>query len=135
MNLNPYLTFDGRAAEAIAFYSGVFATEPMAVMTYSDMPSTEGLPPGMEGMIAHARMQVGGVLLQISDGFGAHEGWTGFSLQLDCTSVAEARALFEALSEGGEIVMPLQEEFWADAFGLCRDRFGVPWMVNCEKTA
>ena len=135
MKINPYLSFDGRAAEAIAFYSRVFETEPTEVMKFSDMPSTEGLPPGMDDLIAHARMQVGGVWLQISDGFGAHEGWKGFSLQLDCASVDEARGLFDALAEGGEVVMPLQEEFWAAAFGLCRDRFGVPWMVNCDKPA
>ena len=134
MEINTYLTFDGTARAAITFYAKVFGTEPIAMMTFGEMPDGGAPDPALQDRIAHARIKVHGRDLMVSDTgpWSPHQGFAGFNIQVDCDSVNEAHDVFAALSEGGEITMPMAETFWAPAFGMCKDQFGVPWMVNCD---
>ncbi|WP_222611795.1 VOC family protein [Shimia ponticola] len=133
MEINTYLTFDGTAREAIMFYAKVFDTEPMAMMTFGEMPDG-GPDPDLKDRLAHARIKIHGRDLMVSDTgpWSPHQGFSGFSVQVDCDTVEEAHRIFAALAEGGAQTMPIAETFWATAFGMCTDQFGVPWMVNCD---
>jgi PhnB protein len=132
MQLNPYLTFDGQCEAAFRFYEQALGGTLVAVMTYADTPMAEQSPPEMRGRIAHARLVVGDNVLMGSDGQpGRHERMQGFSVTLTIDEPAER--VFETLAAGGTVTMPIQETFWAHRFGMLVDRFGTPWMINCEK--
>ncbi len=137
MKLETYLTFPGTAEAAMTFYAEVFGSKVTDLQRMGEMP---GMPPMSDETaqkIGHARVMVQGQLLMASDAMeefsGPHQGFHGFNLSAQCDSVAEAEALFDKLAAGGTIVMPMDQTFWAAAFGMCRDRFGVPWMVNCDQ--
>jgi PhnB protein len=79
-------------------------------------------------------MEVGGAVVMASDAPPQHyQHPQGFSMSIGTKEPAEAEKFFAALSEGGAVGMPLQETFWAQRFGMLKDRFGISWMVNCEK--
>lgn len=133
MPVQPYLFFDGRAEEAIEFYRQALGAEVTMMMRYSDSP--EPMPPGMvppgsENKIMHASLQIGDATVMASDGGcrGA-ASFQGFSLSVSAKDEAEAQTLFDRLGEGGEVQMPLGKTFFAPAFGIVADRFGVSWMV------
>ena len=133
MPVQPYLFFDGRAEEAIEFYRQALGAEVTMMMRYSDSP--EPMPPGMvppgsENKIMHASLQIGDATVMASDGGcrGA-ASFQGFSLSVSAKDEAEAQTLFDGLGEGGEVQMPLGKTFFAPAFGIVADRFGVSWMV------
>ncbi len=135
--LNPYLTFPGTAAEAIEFYKKVFKTEPAFVSKFKDMPPQEDMPaPSAEGAerILHAAFQIGSDMLMISDSPQGKDDTVVTGSQTEISihpdNREEADRMFAILSEGGEEVMPLAMQFWGDYFGMCRDRFGVAWMIN-----
>jgi PhnB protein len=137
IKLNPYLTLPGTAAQAIELYKKVFKVEPTTVQKFKDVPPQEGMPkPSATGgeRIIHAGFQIGNDMLMISD---APEGQnetvvmgTQVHVSLHPDSKDEADRMFGLLSEGGQIVMPMAMQFWGDYFGMCRDKFGVRWMVN-----
>ncbi len=129
--LQPYLFFAGRGDEAIAFYRTAIQAEVVMCMHYKESPepSPMPLPPGWEEKIMHAEIKIGGASLLLSDGCGEEQTFAGFSLSLILQDEAEARRAYEALSAGGEAHMPLTRTFFAKAFGMLRDRFGVNWMV------
>lgn len=137
MRLIPYLNFDGNAAEAIAFYAEVFGTEVKNQTTFGDMPPQDWVHDGNRHRVAHARIETENVALMVSDsaGFEPFEGHKGHSINVSLGDVEAGRALFETLSAGGEVRMPYAPSFWAKGFGVCRDKFGVEWMVNVEQTA
>ena len=139
MDLNPYLAFDGTCEEALSFYAGVFGSEVTNLMRYSDMPDMPGVSGALSRKVAHARVAIGGKTLMASDHAaefaGAFPGYAGFNLQIGFDTVEKARAIFDALSDGGSVTMPFEPTFWAAGFGMCRDKFGVPWMVNCDQPA
>ncbi|WP_172293049.1 VOC family protein [Pseudoruegeria sp. HB172150] len=135
MELNPYLTFDGNCEEALTFYAGVFGGEITSLMRFSDMPDTEWVTDENKSMVAHASLQLGDREILASDtgGMSPHKGFSGVTLQTGWPTVEEGKAIFDKLSEGGKVEMDFAETFWAKGFGMCRDRFGVGWMVNCDK--
>jgi PhnB protein len=134
MQLNPYLTFDGRCEEAFRFYEQVLRGNIVAMLTYADTPMADQSPPEMRGRIAHARLAIGNSVLMGSDGQPGHdERMQGFSVTLNIAEPEEAERVFRALEAGGTVTMPIQETFWAHRFGMLTDRFGTPWMINCEK--
>ncbi len=131
MSFNPYLFFSGDCAEAFAFYSDVFGVK-AEVMTHADLPEGAEPMPGAEpSMVMHAAITIGDSYLMGSDdptGTGGPK--EGFAVSYSAPDVATANRVFEALSQGGEVGMPMSETFWAPAFGTLKDRFGVSWMVD-----
>ena len=93
-------------------------------------------PSGFEDKVMHASLRVGGTTVFASDGPpGYHETPQGFSVSLSFGDLDEARRIFDALAEGGTVKMPFDKTFWAAGFGMLVDRFGTPWMINCETAA
>jgi PhnB protein len=134
MKLNPYLTFNGNCEEAFKAYAKVLGGEILAMMTHADTPAEAHVPAEWRDKILHARMVFGDNLLMASDAPpGRQETMQGFSVTLNIEQPAEAERVFNALAEGGTVRMPLEETFWAVKFGMLTDRFGAPWMINCEK--
>jgi PhnB protein len=132
---NTYLTFDGNCGEAMAFYKKCLGGE-LSQFKFSEMPGE--MPAEMKGAedrIMHACLTSGPVVLMASDncpGMPFQKG-NNFSINLACESVEEAEKLFGALSEKGNVTMPLGETFWAVRFGMLTDQYGIPWMFNVEK--
>jgi PhnB protein len=134
MMLNPYLNFDGDCAEAFRFYAECLHGQILSLQTFAQSPMADQAPPESRDRVIHARLQVGDKLLMGSDGMvGAHRKPQGMTVAIGFDTPAEAERVFGALSEGGQVTMPIQETFWAERFGMVVDRFGIPWMVNCEK--
>jgi PhnB protein len=133
MQVQPYLFFDGRCEEAIEFYRRVLRAEVTMLMRFKDSPEPhpEGmLAPGSENKIMHASLRIGAATLMASDGqCQGKPSFQGFSLSLDAANEAEAQQLFAALSEGGQVQLPLTKTFFSPCFGMVADRFGVGWMV------
>ena len=129
--LNPYLFFNGRADEAIAFYRKALNAELIMRMTYQESPekSQMPLPPGWEAKVMHADIKIGNSNMMLSDGCGGEQKFEAFSLSLTFETDAEAKRAYDALAEGGEADMPLTKSFFATSFGMLRDRFGVNWML------
>jgi PhnB protein len=133
MQVQPYLFFDGRADEAIEFYRRTLGAEVGMLMRFKDSPEAcaEGsMPAGSENKVMHAALKIGEATVMASDGrcTGA-PNFQGFALSLDAPTDAEAKRLFDALSDGGQVQMPLGKTFFASSFGMVADKFGVGWMV------
>jgi PhnB protein len=136
MQVNPYLLFDGDCEEAFKTYAKVLGGEIVAMLAAEGTPAEQSWPEDWRKKIIHARMLVDGVSLMGSDCPPEHfEKMQGFSVTLSVKEPAEAERVFKALAEGGTVRMPLSETFWAKKFGMLTDRFGTPWMINCEKPA
>jgi PhnB protein len=136
MQINPYLSFNGNCAEAFAFYAQVLGGEVLAMMTHAGTPMEAHVPPEWVGKIMHARMRVGDSILMASDAPpDRYETPRGFSVTLSPTDPAEAERIFHALADNGVVQMAIQQTFWALRFGALTDRFGTPWMINCEAPA
>jgi len=133
MQVDTYLTFNGNCADAMRFYQRTLGGK-LDLMTHAQSPIAGQTPPGSENRIMHARLAIDGRLLMASDSMVGHpyEGMKGFSLSLIYPTVVEATRVFNALADGGKVIMPLDKTFWAKAFGMLVDRFGTPWMVNGE---
>jgi len=133
MRLEPYLFFDGNCDEALAFYTEVLGAEVTMLMRYSDSPEPQApgmIPPGAENKVMHANVRIGESTIMASDGHcQGRPDFRGFSLSLTASGEAEARRVFEALAEGGQVLMPLGKTFYSPCFGMATDRFGVSWMV------
>ena len=134
MQLNPYLTFQGRCREAFEYYARVLNGTVEDIFTFANTPMAEEVPPEWHTKVMHASLRVGDQALMGSDAPpGSHEPMSGFSVSLQVADPHEAERVFHALADGGTVRMPIQETFWALRFGMCVDRFGVPWMVNCDR--
>ena len=106
-------------------------------MTHAQSPIAAQTPPGSADRIMHARLVSDGLVLMASDSMVGqpYEGMKGFSVSLMYPTAAEAKKAFDALAQGGRVTMPLDKTFWAEAFGMVRDRYGTPWMVNGAMTS
>jgi PhnB protein len=133
----PYIFLGGACAEAIEFYRKGVGAEVLMQMQYKDAPpgaAQPGLPADWSGKIMHASLKIGGSLVLLSDGCPDNkEKHEGFSLTLTVPNAAEAEKTFNALSKGGEIRAPLGKTFFSPAFGMLKDRFGVPWTIYVEQ--
>jgi PhnB protein len=130
MQVQPYLFFDGRAEEAIEFYRSKLGAKVEMLMRFKDSPEPMpgGGPPGDKVM--HASLRIGDTTVMASDGHCAgRPSFQGFSLALNAANEADAKRLFGALAEGGQVQQPLVKTFFSPAFGMVADRFGVGWMV------
>ncbi len=136
MQLNPYLAFNGQCEEAFKFYKQCLGGKIAMMMRYGESPMAKQTPAEARNNIMHARLTVGDKVLMGSDRPPGQRGeTTGFHVTLGPDDPAEAERIFNALAEGGRVDMPIQQTFWAARFGMLVDRFGIPWMVNCEQPA
>lgn len=134
MQLNPYLFFDGQCAAAFKFYAQLLGGEIAMMQTHAQSPMAEQTPPGWGDKILHARLLIGDAVLMGSDARPNYQKTPqGFSVSLQVDRIADAERIFNGLAEGGAVRVPFEQTFWAARFGMCVDRFGIPWMVNCEK--
>jgi len=134
MKINPYLMFDGTCAEAFRFYERCLKGRIEMMMTYGEAPPGNEMPGADNSRIMHASLEVGGQRIMASDcPPGRFEAMKGLWVSLNVDSIGEAERVFKELTDKGAVVMPIAETFWAARFGMAVDRFGTPWMVNCEK--
>jgi PhnB protein len=136
MQLNAYLLFKGNCEEAFKFYESALGGKIEAMLPFAGTPAEKHTAPEFLQKIMHARLVVGDAVLMGSDAPGEKfEQPKGFSVALHTDDPAEAERLFQALEKGGSVSMPMQATFWAVKFGMLVDRFGIPWMVNCQQAA
>jgi len=134
MQINSYLLFDGTCEEAFKFYEKLLGGKIEDLLTHEGTPAACQVPPEWQKKILHARMTIGNAVLMASDAPpGRYSKPHGFSVNIGVNSVNEAERIFSALAEHGTVHMPLGETFWAERFGMLTDRFGIPWMLNCER--
>jgi len=133
MQLNTYLLFDGNCEEAFNFYAQTLNGKIESMMPHKGSPAESHTPPEWQDKILHARMTVGNQVIMASDAPpGRQAKPQGFSVNIGVTDPAEADRIYGALSEGAKITMPIGQTFWARRFAMFEDRFGIPWMINCE---
>lgn len=139
--VNPYLNFSGNCEEVFNFYKSVFGGEFVTVMRFKDVPAEEldeshQLPENEAEKIMHVALPIGpGTILMGSDtpdAMGPVTTGTNFSISISADSEAEATELFNGLSAGGQVSMPLDKTFWGAYFGMLTDKFGVQWMVSYD---
>lgn len=137
-SVNVYLNFDGNCEEAFAFYKSVFGGEYPYIGRFKDMPPQEGMPPlpkEMENKIMHVSLQISKeTAIMGSDTGGewatSYKPGNNFSISINAETKEEADKLFNGLSNGGTVTMPMNKTFWGDYFGMFTDKFGINWMVS-----
>ena len=133
MQVNPYINFSGNCEEAFRLYERVLGGKIVFKMTHAESPMADKTPPDWQNKIMHASLAVGDQMIQGMDATAEHyQKPQGCFLAIGTKDPAEAERVFHALADGGSVQMPMQETFWAPKFGMLTDRFGIPWMVNCE---
>lgn len=134
MQVQPYLFFEGRGEEALAFYVRALNAHVLMLMRNHEAPDPPPpgmLPAGSEGKVMHASFKVGNTEVMLSDGMcSGKPKFSGFSLSIAADDEAAARRMFDALAEEGKITMPIGKTFWSPCFGMVTDRYGVGWMVT-----
>lgn len=134
MQTSSHLHFRGNCREAFEFYAELFGGRIPFAMTYGEAPGAEQAPAAVRSQIIHARLDLGEQMLLGCDVTGErYQTPQGFNVMAAVDEPAEAERIFNALSQNGTVTMPFQETFWAKRFGMCTDRFGIPWMINCAK--
>lgn len=134
MRVDPYLNFDGNCAEAMRFYAQLFGATLESMMTFGESPMADKVPAEAHSLIMHAALEIGDNLIMASDAPGGrYQQPQGISVSVLVDEPADAERIFHALAEGGQVKMPFEKTFWAaGGFGMVVDRFGTPWMINCE---
>jgi PhnB protein len=136
MQSNPYLNFNGDCAAAFKFYEQCLGGKIVAKMSYGESPMAEQTSTEQRDKIMHIQLTLGDVNLMGSDAPpGYFEKPQGFNVNLQFEDVAESERIFQALAENGTVKMPIQETFWATRFGMLVDKFGTPWIINCNLPA
>ena len=136
MKLHAYLMFNGQCATAFQFYEKCLGGKITFMMAYGDSPMAEQASASWREKIMHATLTFGDQTLSGADALPEqYQKPQGFSMTLNLSDTAEADRIFQALKEGGTVQVPFQETFWALRFGMVVDRFGMPWLINCEKPA
>ncbi len=133
MQINPYVIFDGQCRDAFTFYEKCLGGT-LQLSPYGDMPQPDGQGPQQPpDRIMHAQLEAQGAVLMGSDGPGGDGAKDAVWVSISVDAADEADRIFTDLSDGGLVVMPIGETFWALRFGMLKDRFGVSWMVNCPR--
>ena len=137
MQIVSYLFFKDNAAEAFDFYARCLGGKIEMKVTMGEMPGTNDLPAEARELVAHVRLAVGDAALMGSDWCGPtpepYPGIHGNAVSISVAKPDEAERLFEALSEGGNVTMPIAETSWALRFGMLTGRYGAKWMINCVR--
>lgn len=129
--IEPYLFFEGRCEEAVEFYKKAVGAEVIMMMRYKDAPDPNACG-GMAGdKIMHVSLRIAGNNVMASDGrCDQPMKFQGFALSIAVSTEAEADKYFNALNQGGQVIMPLTKTFWSPRFGMLTDKFGIMWMIN-----
>lgn len=145
MQFTPYLNFDGNCAAAFIFYAELFRGSIVHQSSFAEIPASENMPPMPESAksrIMHVHLQMGQQSLMGSDAMpgadascGGYQPAQGLWVSIQAADVIEGRRLFDALAQDGQVVMPFAATFWSPGFGMTKDRFGTPWMVNATEAA
>lgn len=131
MRFNAHISYKGECQAAFELYKECLGGEITLMMTYGSVPG-EASPPELSDKIVHATLKVGDQTLTGADVLPeVYEKPQGFAMQLNIDQPEEARRVYESLSGGGEVTMPLQKTFWAEHYAVLTDRFGTPWEINC----
>ena len=132
--IQPYLFFNGSCEEAVEFYRKALGAEVEMMMRHKESPEPPPpgtVPPGFENKILHTSFRVGQTTIMASDGCSAGKpNFEGFSLSISVPNEAEAKRVFGALADRGQVRMPLSKTFWSPLFGMVADRFGIGWMIS-----
>jgi PhnB protein len=134
MKLSTYVNFAGVCAEAFRFYETQLGGTIVMMMTHGEAPNQTMVRPEWKDAVLHARLSLGNAQLLGADIPGAAPMRSAY-LTLNVDSDGEAERVVSALAEGGEVFMPIQETFFATRFAQLRDRFGINWMIICERPA
>jgi PhnB protein len=131
LGVNPYITFKGNCREAIEFYKSALDAEVLFTQTVGESPMSDM---GPAENIMHCTIKVGQSTIMMSDDPrpDAASGGGNISLAIGLNDPARAKQVFDRLGSGGTTIMPLEKTYWAEAFGMLIDKFGVRWMVNCD---
>jgi PhnB protein len=135
MKLHPYLSFNGECQAAFKFYEHCLGGKIEMMTTYGNSPMAAQTPPDRLDRIMHVTLNMGDMVLMGADVPDSYEKPQGFSVSLVFDDPAEAERIFNALATNGTVQMPIQETFWSPKFGMLIDRFGTPWMINCDPPA
>src|SRR3954469_6687142 len=128
--INPYLNFNGQTREAMTFYARNLGAK-LEIQSFKDV----GMSGPDENRTMHAKISKGSLVIMASDGptsMPEVKQGNNVWISVDCSNVAEAEKVFAAFSAGGNVVMPLADQFWGAKFGMIVDRYGFGWMFNCE---
>ncbi|MDB5503354.1 MAG: Glyoxalase/bleomycin resistance protein/dioxygenase [Tardiphaga sp.] len=132
MQINPYVHYNGNCEEALNFYVKAIGAKIDVLMHVEGSPAAAHMPPEMAKKVLHSQFSIDGEVVMASD--AAPEYFRqpqGFSISLNMEDPAEGEKIFHALADGGTVLMPFGATFWSKGFGMCVDKFGIPWMVNC----
>lgn len=137
--VNAYLTFQGNCEAAFNFYKSLFGGDFTFIGRFKDMPSEKPIPEEDREKIMHLTLPVGGDTLlmgcDVAAGFGVNNVvGNNISLSLNTGSKTEADRLYNGLSAGGKVTMPMNQTFWGSYFGMCTDKYGISWMVSFDET-
>jgi PhnB protein len=135
MQMTTYLSFNGQCESAFKFYEQCLGARLGELFRYAGSPMAKEVPASWQDKIMHGSVTVGDQVLMGGDvAPDRYEQPKGFSLSLQISSTTDAERVFRELAEDGRVVMPLEKTFWAERFGMVVDRFGIPWLINCEAT-
>ena len=133
MKITPYLSFNGNCAAAFDFYKELLKGEITFKMTWGESPAAAEMPPEAASLVMHSTLVMGGVILMGADAIpGTYEQPKGINVSLQVDEVTEGSRIFNELADQGSITIPFRPTFWSKGFGMCVDRFGIPWMISCE---
>ena len=133
MQMNTYLSFHGECEAAFKFYEECLDGTLGEIFRYGGTPMADQVPADWQNKVMHGSVTIGDQVLMGGDvAPERYEKPQGFSLSLQIKSTTQADRIFRLLARDGTVVMPLEETFWADRFGMIVDRFGIPWLINCE---
>lgn len=138
--VNVYITFNGNCEEAFRFYQSIFGGEFTQFSRFNEMPPSEdgqGMPDDQKNRIMHVSLPISNETAIMGSDTGGE--WAAsfiagnnFSVSINVDSRAEADKIFNGLSQGGHVTMPLSDTFWGSYFGMCTDKFGINWMMSCD---
>jgi PhnB protein len=133
LGVKPYLAFGGNCEEAINFYKECLGGEILYIGRYGDSPMKGQ---GPDNAVMHCSLKIGDTVIMASDNLSEEHPITvgnNISLAVGSGDIAQAESMFEKMSAGGKVTMPIQETFWAERFGMLTDKFGINWMFNVDK--
>jgi len=133
VRLNTYLNFNGQCAEAFKFYEECLGGKIVFIQTHGDSPMKDQVPADWQDKVMHVTLAVGDSVLMGSDAPPPFAAPQGMCVSINGLAAADGERVFNRLAEGGKVNLPFQQTFWSPGFGMAVDRFGIPWMVNCDE--